>query len=118
VEEVRALSAWVDPTDDPMREVARRGAGRMIREARYRTDWAEVSEGLKAWAGRSRDFLPWPDRWFPVPEWFDIDAMPFRVKALPHLLDAAAALLVAEQLHPDEVDALLWPWRDVMARDV
>jgi len=116
-EQVRALSAWVDPTDDPMREVARRGAGRLIRDPRHRDDWAEVSEGLRAWAGRSRDYVPWPDRWFPTPDWFDVDAMPFRLKALPHLLDGAAALLVADRLPRDEVDALLRPWHDLIDPD-
>jgi hypothetical protein len=113
-ETVRALSVWHDESEDPGRDLARRTAVRAIGAAGLGKGWTLTEEALRAWAVTSRDRLPRVDMLFPIFGATDTDQIPVRMAALPHLLDAAAALLLADRLRPDEAEALLRPWQEVV----
>ena len=111
---VRALSAWTDDPDDVSRALAQRTAARALRAVGPPVEWRDVSDGLRAWASSPRDLVPRPEILAPRFGSFDIDEMGERVRALRHLLDAAAALFLGDRLGPEEREALLQPWREVV----
>jgi len=111
--EVTALATWADEPQEG-RADARRAAGQAIDAAGLSAEWEDVEAALMAWAGNPREVVS--EAWRPTyaDAVVDADQMPRRVEALPHLLDAAAALLLADRLEPARSKALLDPWRSMI----
>jgi hypothetical protein len=113
-EVVRPLAAWQDDPDDLSRPLARRAAHRELRRSGRWERYQKVQRALNAWAGTSRDLVPGSGGLPTVALFRDVDEMGDRVRALPHLLDAAAALLLPDRLSSGERRSLMRPWQAVV----
>lgn len=114
VEMVRPLAAWQDDPDDLSRPLARRAAHRELRRSSRWEGYRKVQRALNAWAGTSRDLVPGSGGLPTLVSLRDVDEMGNRVRAVPHLLDVAAALLLSDRLSEGERRSLMRPWQAVV----